>query len=489
MNRSALEQELEIREELFRRQARRSLLAFTQYTFPNRSFIFNWHHKIITDEIEACLDSQEPYNLMLFVPPRHSKSELCSRRLPAYIFGKNPDAQVIFTSYSAGMAEMMSRDAQRIMLSDSYREVFPNTRLKTRGSRTDDNAIKQAGEFSIVNHRGIFKATGIGGGITGRGADIAIIDDPIKNREEAESKTVRESTIEWYRSTLRTRLEKGGRIILLMTRWHVDDLAGQLIKQFKTSSEVDRWRIISLPAIYEKSEYSHPEDNRKVGQALWPAKYNEKSLARIKATTLAYNWNSEYQQRPLPPGGAIIKRAWLQVVEKAPIALNWVRYWDLAVSKKTKADYTASGQMAVDKDGNVFVRKFVREQLEWPAVRRMIVSIAIQERVPVGIEQVSTQKGFVDDLFTMPQMRDINLCGYNVDTDKLTRALPWIARAGAGKFYIVRGKGVDEYIDELVEFTGKGDTHDDQIDWTSGCWTMLSQNIEPEVEIIGEYEL
>jgi len=488
MNRAVVEQEIEIRQELFRRRASRNLLDFTLFTFPHHGFILNWHHEIIADEIDNWLNAEQPYNLMVFVPPRHSKSELCSRRLPPFIFGRNPDVQVIFTSYSADLADAMSRDAQRIMLEDSYREVFPDTQLKTRGQRKGDTAIRQAGEFTVVNRRGSYRAAGVGGGITGRGADCAIIDDPIRNRKDAESETIRDSIRDWYRSTLRTRLEKGGRILLLMTRWHVDDLAGWLIKQIEAEPDADKWRIVSLPAIYEQSEYSHPDDKRQIGEALWLDKYNGKALAKIRIALGGYDWDSLYQQRPSTPGGERCKRQWLQIIDEAPKWLKWVRYWDLAVSKKTSADYTASGQMAVDVDGNVYVRKFVREQMEWPAVKRMIKVISQQEQIPVGIEKVSTQKGFVDDLLADKEMHNINLRGYDVDSDKLTRALPWIARAESGKFYVVQGRGIDEYIDELVEFTGQEDKYDDQIDWTSGAYRMLSEYIEPEILEVGDYD-
>jgi len=481
------------REVEYRRQevavelARRSLLAFTVYTFEG-DYQVNWHHKLVADEIDAWLEAEEPYNLLIMMPPQNGKSELCSRRLPGYAFGKDPDKQIILGAYNADWANTLSRDAQKTMISEKYKEVFPTTRLATKGNRIDDNAIKQASEFTIVGHKGKYRASGVGGSITGRTADIAIIDDPFKDRAEAESEVRRKTVIEWYKSTLRTRLSKDGRILMLLTRWHLHDLAGWCIEKMKTE-HADIWKVISLPALFEKTEFTHPEDYRKEGESLWPQKFPLNFLLREKALQLEYNWNSLYQQQPSPPGGAVFKREWARVIEPEDLPPNmfWVRCWDLAVTAKTSADCTASQQIGRDENNNIYVRKIVREQVEWPIVKNMLMAIAKQEKVPVGLLSTGVQKGFFQDLMAELELLDVPLYAINEDKDKLTRALPWIARAKAGKFYLVRGKGVDSYIDELVEFTGQGDKHDDQVDATSGAYSMLAEYVEPEVYVVGQY--
>lgn len=470
-----------------RRQAKETLLDFTVYTFPE--YQVNWHHRLICREIDDWIKADDPYNLMLSMPPRHGKSELCSRRLPAYILGKNPNAQVLAASYSGTLIESMSRDCQKIMITPEYRSVFPDTQLSTRGNRPDEMAIRRAEEFTVVNRRGHYRCAGIGGSMTGRGGDFAIVDDPVKDRQDAESDTKRDTCIEWYTSVMRTRMEKGGRILLLMTRWHTDDLAGWAIKKMKDDPDADPWKVIVFPAIFEKTEYTHPEDPRKKGEALWPNKADVKDLKRSRATLTKYEWAGLYQQRPTPSGGAVIKREWLQIIEpdKVPVGMYWVRYWDLAVSKKTSADYTASGQMAFDRDMNIYVRRFLRDRTEWPETRRSIVNIGINERVAVGIETCGTQQGFFQDLLATTAAASIPLVAYNEDKDKLTRALPWVARCEAGKFYMIRGNGLDKCIDELVEFTGQGDSHDDQVDWISGAYRMLTEYVEPKLEVLGDY--
>ena len=486
MNRQVKIEELEVRCEVFKRLARRHLLSFTGYTFGELPYYVNWHHRTTANEIVKWATSPEPYHLMIFEPPRHGKSELASIRTPAWLFGLDPNAQIIAATYNNELANYWGRNVQKVMLSREYHDLFPDTRLATRGRKRDESGIRQMHEFTISRFHGIYRSAGIGGGIMGRGANYLIIDDPVKGRAEAESETIRESTKEWYKSTLRTRLQPGGRMMLIMTRWHQDDLAGWLLTEQGKRGEADQWRVVSLPATFERTDYTHSDDHRSEDQALWELAYPISSLNKIRATLGTYDWSALFQQRPTPPGGAVIKRHWLQIIDFPPDNLNWVRAWDLAVTKGTASDYSASGMMAIDDVGNVYIKGLVRVKEEWPTIRKMIKALAASEQVPVGIEAQSTQIGFVDDLLADPEMHDIDLHGYTVMTDKKTRALPWIARAEAGKFKIVRGGGVDEYIEELIQFTGVEDAHDDQVDWTSIAWRMVGGE-EAIIEIVGEY--
>jgi len=176
--------------------------------------------------------SGELKRLMVFMPPRHGKSQLVSRFLPAYIFSKNPNARVIACSYSADLASAMNRDVQRIMDGQEYREVFTEAQLNAKNVVTTQSWLRNSTVFEIVGKRGYYISAGIGGPITGKGGDFAIIDDPVKNAEEAQSPTIRRKHWEWFTSTLYTRLEKGGSILLTMTRWNEDDLAGQVVESF-----------------------------------------------------------------------------------------------------------------------------------------------------------------------------------------------------------------------------------------------------------------
>jgi predicted phage terminase large subunit-like protein len=407
--------------------------------------------------------------------------------------GRDPDCHILAGSYGKDLIESMSRDAQRIMMSPEYAEVFPDTRLVTRGEMSkDDSAIKRKDEFEIVGHKGHYKCAGVGGQFTGFGAHWGLIDDPIKGRKEAESATIRNTLKQWYTADFRTRMQKGGKILVAATRWHADDLTGFLIKMSQLNPDADRVKVVWLPALAEGGKYRHPDDDREIGEALWPEMFDRKALLKIKASGNvkigiyggSYDWNALYQGRPEPPGGSKIKRQNLKIVTHVPDGLTWVRFWDLAVTEKTTADYTASGQMAIDSDNRIFVRRLIHFQREWPTVRRTMKMILTQERCPTGIEAVGTQTGFIQDLQQDEELVNAGLAhlivAQSVDADKLTRALPWIARTEEGLFHILAGDGVAEYIDELVEFTGHDDPDDDQVDWTSGAFRMLNESFEAE---------
>lgn len=315
-----------------RELARRSMADFTLYT--DAAYQMNWHHRLICEYLDKWV-RKEIRRLMIFTAPRHGKSELVSRKLPAYIFGRNPDTSVISASYSADLASRMNRDVQRIIDSEPYTELFPNSRLYGKNIRSVANGsfLRNSDIFEIVGHKGVYRSAGVGGGITGMGGEYIIIDDPVKNREEANSATMREKLWDWYTSTLYTRLEKDGCILVTLTRWHEDDLAGKLLEKMK-EQDGDQWTVITLPAICE--DPPAPYDIRQPGEALWPGKYNEKALANIRATVGTYDWSALYQQRPQPAQGSIFKREWFNeehTYTALPHQNMIIQSWDLPFVK------------------------------------------------------------------------------------------------------------------------------------------------------------
>jgi predicted phage terminase large subunit-like protein len=412
--------------------------------------------------------------LMLFTPPRHGKSELVSRRLPAYIFGRDPNAKVIATSYAADLAKDMNRDTQRIIDDDAYRRVFRHTRLSEKNTKAKDARVRNSEMFEIVGGSGYYKCAGVDGPVTGKGFTHGIIDDPIKNRKDAESKTIRDGVYSWYTSTFYSRRdEETARILIILTRWHEDDLAGRLLELSKQDEHADKWEVVSFPAIAEKER--HPDDPREEGEPLWPNKFSLKSLYATRANSTGYEWDSLYQQRPSPAGGAKIKRDWFNVIQQPPPGLRWYRFWDLAVSAKKTADYTASICGAKDRDGNIYLKDMIRGQWEWPDTKKNMVQTAKAEKIPIGIEEAGQQKGFIDELKRDPEMMGYAITGYRPSTDKLTRALPWISRAESGNIYLVNGIWINEFLNECQVFTGSGgDKHDDQVDAVSGVYKMVA---------------
>lgn len=456
--------------------AKNKLIFFTKYTF--QGYEVAKHNKLIAEYLDKWV-SGEITRLMIFTPPRHGKSELVSRRLPAFIFGKNPDANVISCSYSQERINGMSRSARNIMSSDSYSRIFQNVRLSPHKSSVEEWEVEKLTEDGW-EQSGKYICAGIGGGITGEGFDYGIIDDPIKDRKEAESPTVRKAIYDWYTSTFYTRRHPGARILITMTRWHPDDLAGKLLDAM-SSNEADKWVVVKLKGI---ADDDHDLLNREPGEALWPSRYPIEELKKIKVNVGVYDFEALYQQEPKKAGSGKINVDKFEIIEQEYKGTVWVRFWDLAVSSRKSADYTASCKVGLHREsGTVFIKDMIREQWTWPETKSKMLEIAKLENVPIGIEEAGQMKGLIDDLLDDPNFMNFSIEGIRPDADKLTRALPWIARLDIGKVKLIRGNWIDDFIDECMKFTGMGDSHDDQIDAVSGGFALVNKlyDVEPRI--------
>lgn len=394
-----------------------SFRSFTSYVTPS----FQWYRHCA--EIAPVLDRValgEIKRLMVFLPPRHSKSETISRHFPAYDLFKNPTHQVGLTSYSADLAFGLSRSAR-----DNYL-------LSKRGIRDDVSAV---GNWETIDG-GTMWSAGVGGPITGRGANVIIIDDPIKNAEEASSALLREKHKEWYRSTLYTRLEPQGAVILVMTRWHEDDLAGWLLSQESQSPE--RWYILSFDAIrsadnivFPPSCHLHP-DWRNVGEALCPERYDADRLAVIASKVGSSFWRSLFQQRPTAEEGNIWKRDWFKV---APMNTNGNVMdigidWDLAYTKDDKNSACAWVTAGRDGIGNMFVLDAGFDWLEFPDLIRFMAS----KKLPHYVEAKASGKSAVQTL------KDNRIFAEEVTiggADKISRAKLATPPVEAGKVFVM----------------------------------------------------
>jgi|GEM_PF-165443 len=250
-------------------------------------------------------------------------SELLSRRLPAYLLGLNPNAQIISTSYASDLASRINRDVQRIIDNDRYRELFPQSSLNTRNVSSDAKGsyLRNSEIFEIVRHTGSYRSAGVGGGINGMGfgaltkevgmgfiSGLGVVDDPFKNRKEAESLTVRDSVWEWYTSTFRSRAEGDAAILIVATRWNADDLIGRLLKQSRENPKADQWKVVNFAAIRGADE--QPDDPRKEGEPLWYFKHSLDELITLRASVGEYDWASLYQQSPSIEGGNLFNVDW-----------------------------------------------------------------------------------------------------------------------------------------------------------------------------------
>lgn len=311
---------MEAKKELANRElSRRKLSWFIKYHFND--YEESWHHSLIISKLEA-VERGEIRKLMIFVPPRHGKSEIASINFPAWFFGRNPKKSIIAASYNSDLAISFGRKARNLVGSAEYKNLFPNVSL------AEDS--KAAGQW-ITNQGGEYTAVGIGGGTTGRGADIFIIDDPIKDKQEAESPVIQERNIGWYRSVARTRLSPNGARILIQTRWHDKDLAGQIL-----AVEND-WEIIDLSAIAEEDE-----EFRKLGEPLWPKRYSLEELLSIKKELGIELWSALYQQSPISEESQVFKKSMFRSRTLEEVLRLRTRIFvtiDPAPGKTEKADF------------------------------------------------------------------------------------------------------------------------------------------------------
>lgn len=341
--------------------ARRHLLAFVQRYEPN--YIAGWVHKVICDELmefsRAVVAGESP-RLMITMPPRHGKSLLASQYFPAWHLGRNPSHEFINTSYAQSLQMDFSRKIQELIKSSDYHLLFGNL-----GITKKNEAIERWSLFDLdkmVRTGGGVLAAGVGGPITGRGAHIALIDDPVKNREEAESQTIREAAKAWYSSTLYTRLAPGGGILIIQTRWHDDDLSGWLLDAMATAQkemnetgvwpeDADNWRLVEFPAIAVEDE-----DYRLVGEALHEDRYPMGSLLRIKRALAPRDWAALYQQNPQVEEGAYFEKKDVRYYQSNPPEyLDIYVAGDFAISKSDQANWTVFLVGGLDESGNIYM--------------------------------------------------------------------------------------------------------------------------------------
>lgn len=293
---------------LRRRAARRSLLDFTLRTKPD--YRPSWHHALLCRAIDRWISGEGRPNLIVCVPPQHGKSELVSRRLPGYLLGRDADARVIACSYGASLACAMNLDAQRVIDCGRYRSIFPGTTL----GDGKGGARRNSDLFEVAGRAGAYRSAGVGGPIVGLPMDWGIIDDPFKNREEADSPAVREAVWRWYTGAFLSRAHSLTRKLICHTRWHPDDLVGRLLKQAEDDPAADQWDVVVLPAVAEGT--LHPEDPRRPGEALWPERFPLPLLMQRRAASLT-DWAGIYQQRPRAVGS----------VEWPDELFDWPGFW------------------------------------------------------------------------------------------------------------------------------------------------------------------
>lgn len=344
--------------------ARKSLIHFTQKTFPQYQAM--GFHRLIASKLEAVARG-EITRLIISCPPRHGKSRLTSIQFPCWYLGNYPNNRIIATSYGADLAQTFSRQARNLLMGQDYKKIFPQISI-AKDSRALD-------EWNLTApFTGGYTAAGVGGAITGKGANILLIDDPTKNAEEASSSTAMEKIWDWYGSTAYTRLEGRGAIILILTRWSENDLAGRLLEA-QSGELTDQWEVINLPALAEEADVL----GRTEGEALWPEKFSSRELHRIESNIGKRSFSALYQQSPAPREGTIFKHDWWQYYsESQELPKFWriIQYWDTAYQAHIEHDYSACVTAALCPNPNrVYILDVFQARLEFPAL-----ITAMQER-------------------------------------------------------------------------------------------------------------
>lgn len=439
-------------------KARKGLSYFTLHTKPD--YLLGWVHKEICDELDRFLqdvaDKKSP-RLIITMPPRSGKSELVSRRFPAFALGRNPDLQIIATSYSSDLSQRFNRDVQRVIDDEQYFELFPKTKLNNSRVRTDSRGsyIRTSDLFEIVGHAGAYRSCGVGGGITGQGADILIIDDPIKDRAQAASKTIRDSIWDWYTSTAYTRLSPGGGVIVMATRWHTDDLIGRLIQRM---GEGDTFRIVNYPAIAE-----HDELHRKAGEALHPERYPLSTLLQIQKTIGSRDWEALYQQHPVPDGGALFKLEWFRrwtATSLPPEFDHTLMSWDMTFKDSKNSDYVV-GQVWGKKGPNFYLLDQVRGQWDFVKTKEMVRVLA--HKWPRVVRKLVEDKANGSAVISELKSTVSGFIPITPTESKEARASSVTPYFEAGNVFIPEDSAapwVPHYVSELLEFPAG--SHDDQ---------------------------
>lgn len=417
--------------------ARNNLLSYAIAQYSN--YRPADHHRKIANALERVVKGQCK-RLMIFMPPRHGKSQLASEFFPAWFLGHHPDRYIIATTYAQELADDFGRKVRNQLQDPLYKAIFPECQISS------DSA--SASKFN-TEQKGSYFAVGAGGPITGRGAHVLLIDDPIKGREDAESDTSRRKLKEWYQSVARTRLMPNGAIVVIQTRWHEDDLSGWLL----SAHSHENWEVISLPAISEE------------GNPLWPDMYDLPALESIRDSIGSRDWNALYQQNPIPDSGDFFKREWFQFYDTPPTGMYIYGASDFAVTEG-KGDFTEHGIFGVDDKSNIYILDWWSGQTnsaewidamldlqnQWSTMRWFGEAGVIRRAIEPQLAKRMEERNVYLNVEWMASM-----------SDKSTRARGFQGRAANRKVFLPRKTGwAADLLSQIVRFPAG--LHDDKVD-------------------------
>lgn len=421
----------------------------------NPTFVVAPHHAQIINALER-VERGECKRLMVSVPPRHGKSELVSIAFPGWFIGRNPDKRVILASYGASLAHKLSRQA-RNQFSLHGTSVFGL-------GLADDSA--SVSDWDIAGHRGGLSALGVDGSATGKGMDLGIIDDPFKDMAEADSEVIRENVMTWYRSVFRTRLHPGGSMVIVQTRWHPEDLAGQLLKEAAQSGE--QWEVLNLQMVDDAT-----------GEPLWPGRYAPEEIESIRTDVGSRVWEALYQGRPVAQEGGLFKRAWWRRYSTPPKGFLFeqlIQSWDLAFKDTKNSDFVVGqlwGRTRSDvHNAGYYLLDQVRGRMDFPATCAAIASMSL--KWPGALVKLIEDKANGPAVITALRGTIDGIVAVNPEGGKESRASAVSPLVESGQVYLPNTAWADALIDECSSFP-RG-AHDDQVDALSQALLRLMRS-------------
>lgn len=477
--------------------ARRRLIEFTKRF--QKTYAPGWVHRDICRRLEKFLQDvveRKSPRLMLFVPPRHGKSQLASINFPAWALGHHPELEIISSSYAISLPIGFSRRVRELIGDPVYKALFPQTSL--------DKNIASAETWATTAGGG-FIASGVGTGITGKGFDLGIIDDPVKDAEAADSEVISDGIWAWWSSTFYTRAAPGAGILVIQTRWSDTDLSGRLLAQMK--QDVDEgvapepWEIIQYPAIAVHDEWVNTDGTitdlpkgenalqvRQKGEALHPERFPLERLERIKRSLQSRHWNALYQQNPVPDEGSYFTKGMFRYHSNPPpiTSLRMFAAWDLAISEKQQADYTVGVVAGLDHTDQLFVLDVIRFRGDAYKIAEAIVTSANRWEVElVGIEKGQLEQAIRPTLLKMMREKRAKFALAEGDktlvpvTDKLSRARPLQGRLQQGMVFFDNSQPWCEgLVAEALRFPVG--VHDDQVDALAYLVRMVMKEDPPK---------
>ena len=435
------------------------------------------------EQLELAIKQGRGYNLAFFIPVRFGKSELTVRNFPAWFLCRNPNRRIIISTYGAELAYAHSRHVRDLV--EEHGHDLYDVDVDPRSA-----AVSQ---WEIAGARGGLLASGVGGPLTGHGGDLGLIDDPYKNRPEAESAAHRAKIEEWYQSAFATRMEPGAGQVLTMARWHVDDFGAWVQK-----GDAGEWKIVELAATIETDEDVKRDPlGRQKGESLWPERWDAEKLATKKKSVGSYNWDSLYQQRPRRSDGSTFKRSWFRVFRDggdhwelvkgdgvkrvAKDRCRTIQIVDLAASTKTTADYFVIGTLTITPDNDILVRRIIRTRVEGPDQLGLLrTAYAKDKPAYIGIEKVAYQMVLVQQA----KRAGLPVRAIPADKDKVSRALGAATRyEGEQVFHPEQADWLDTFEQELVDFSNG--EHDDQVDIMGHAAAELARGKKARVFVAG----